>query len=110
VTTTKPTEAHDATPATEPLALKLTEGLGPLPERTAFEAWFLERYSYSRAVLTNPIWASEVKDAAEAFAAGQAAERERCAKLCEAKYVQHAANGFPREASTARALTALIRA
>ena len=27
--TTKPTESHDATPAPEPLALKLTEGLGP---------------------------------------------------------------------------------
>ena len=27
--TTQPTEAHDATPATEPLALKLSEGLGP---------------------------------------------------------------------------------
>ena len=28
--TTKPTEAHDATPAAEPLALRLSEGLGPL--------------------------------------------------------------------------------
>ena len=27
--TTKPTEAHDATPAAEPLALRLSEGLGP---------------------------------------------------------------------------------
>lgn len=30
--TTKPTEAHDATPAAEPLALRLSEGLGPLVE------------------------------------------------------------------------------
>jgi len=32
--TPKDTEAHDATPATEPLALRLSEGLGPLlPKR-----------------------------------------------------------------------------
>ena len=44
-----------------------------------FEAWLLDRYSYTRAVLTNPIWAREIADAAEAFAAGQAAERAKCA-------------------------------
>ncbi len=38
-----------------------------------------------------------------------AAERERCAKLCDSKYEKHAANGFPREASTARALASAIR-
>lgn len=32
--TAKDTEAHDATPATEPLSLRLSEGLGPLlPKR-----------------------------------------------------------------------------
>ena len=61
----------------------LSEGVGLAPEREAFEAWFLRRYFYSRAVLTNPIWAREIADAAEAFEAGRAAERERCAKLCE---------------------------
>ena len=67
-----------------PAVLRLSEGLGPLAtERAAFEKWFLERYSYSRAVLTNPIWAREIADAREAFDAGRSAERERCAKLCE---------------------------
>ena len=56
--------------------------LGPLPERTAFETWFLERYSYTPAVLTNPIWESEVSNAREAFEAGQAAGRESCAQYC----------------------------
>ena len=55
--------------------------LGHAPERAAFERWFLDRYCYSRAVLTNPIWAREVADAAEAFQAGRSAERER---LCAA--------------------------
>ena len=36
-------------------------------------------------------------------------EQERCAKLCDANFEQHATNGFPREASTARALAARIR-
>lgn len=53
--------------------------VGPGAESPTFEAWFLDRYSYTRAVLTNPIWAREISDASEAFAAGQAAERERCA-------------------------------
>ena len=66
-----------------PKGSELSEGLGLVPERAAFEAWFLERYCYSRAVLTNPIWASEIKAAAEAFEAGLAAERERCAKVCD---------------------------
>lgn len=51
--------------------------LGQTPERAAFEAWFLKRYSYTRIVLTNPIWAREVTDAEEVFSAGQTAERER---------------------------------
>lgn len=46
----------------------------------------------------------------QAIDACVAAERERCAKLCDAKFAQHAADGFPREASTARALAAAIRA
>jgi hypothetical protein len=54
----------------------MSNTLGP-HDRAAFEAWFCERYSYSRAVLTNQFWASEVKEASDAFAAGQAAERER---------------------------------
>ena len=46
-----------------------------------------------------------------AYAAQEVAkERERCARLCDAKFVQHSATGFPREASTARALASLIRA
>ena len=53
--------------------------VGPGAEAPTFEAWFLDRYSYTRAVLTNPIWAREIADAAEAFAAGQAAERAKCA-------------------------------
>ena len=35
---------------------------------------------------------------------------EEAAKVCDEKYNTHAANGFPREASTARALAAAIRA
>ena len=50
-------------------------------------------------------------DQMHTYAAEQvAAERERCAKLCDAKFIQHSATGFPREASAARALAALIRA
>jgi hypothetical protein len=55
----------------------LMEQLGLVPEREAFEKWFLERYCFSRAVLTNPIWAREIAAAAEAFEAGRSAERER---------------------------------
>jgi hypothetical protein len=65
------------------VGVPLDEPVGPDPERAAFEAWFLDRYSYSRAVLTNPIWAREIADAAEAFMAGQAAERERLANAAD---------------------------
>ena len=68
------------------------------PERAAFEAWFLERYSYTRAVLTNPIWEREIDDAEEAFAAGQAADRARCAtalRLAREGYASEAATGLP---------------
>jgi len=68
--TTQPTEAHDATPATEPLALKLTEWLGVT--RADFECeWtptekdnklheLAKRYhdeteAYDRTVCTGPI-------------------------------------------------------
>ena len=39
-----------------------------------------------------------------------AAEREECATLCDEKHALRSADGFPREASTARALAAAIRA
>ncbi len=63
-----------------PAKVASNEKFGPLPESAAFETWFLLRYNYSRAVLTNPIWVREIADAAEAFSAGQAAERARCAQ------------------------------
>lgn len=82
-----------------PAALRLSEGLGPLrPERAEFEAWFCEHYSYSRAVLTNPIWAREVADSADAFAAGEATARKRCEtalRLAREGYSSEAATGLP---------------
>ena len=38
------TEAHGATPATEPLALKSNEGLGLGPERAAFERCLASKF------------------------------------------------------------------
>ena len=67
-----------------PANVASTAELGQAPERAAFEAWFLARYSYTRAVLTNPIWAREIADAKEAFAAGRAAERERWQRIAGA--------------------------
>lgn len=75
------TMTTEATPGNVPLS----DQLGPANEaqprvgRAAFEAWFISRYRYTRAVLTNQIWASEIKAAAEAFEAGRAEERERWA-------------------------------
>lgn len=43
-------------------------------------------------------------------AAAVKAEREECATLCDEKHALRSADGFPREASTARALAAAIRA
>lgn len=47
---------------------------------------------------------------AEIERAATAAAFERAESICNAKYERHAANGFPREASTARALRDEIRA
>ena len=47
--------------------------------------------------------------AAAAYAAGAAAEREACAQVCDAKHAIRSKDGFPREASTARALAKEIR-
>ena len=44
-----------------------------------------------------------------AYAAGAADEREACAQVCDAKHAIRSKDGFPREASTARALAKEIR-
>jgi hypothetical protein len=55
--------------------------LGPLVEvRAVFEAWFLERYSYTPAVLNHPRWEGELQKAREAFDGGRRTERKRCEK------------------------------
>jgi len=61
---------------------------------------------YSAFVSERDYTADQLRAYAEAAIAG---ERERNAKLCDAKYARHVENGFPREASTARALAAAIR-
>jgi hypothetical protein len=68
MTTTLPDTPHSG-PATEPLALKLTEGLGPLPTSAEDEAVVLARLSKT------PAEAYE-----RGYVDGAARERERCAR------------------------------
>ena len=79
-----------------------TEQMPPLPpyfygaEAGDSEKCWMERdlYEYARAYAAQEV----------------AREREACAKVCDAHFDARVTSGHPREASTARALAAAIRA
>jgi hypothetical protein len=66
-----------------PTRVGLSEGLGPAPERAEWvRAWFAERYADS-GVFDEGAEALPLEAACQLVADAQAAERERCARLCE---------------------------
>lgn len=68
-----------------PAVVGLSEGLGPLPERDAFEQWFSNGGKYPPAVQrSGEGYALAAAQAAwNAWKAGAAAEREWCARIAE---------------------------
>ena len=84
--TTELLDAHSSTPATEPLALKLNEGLGPLPERDDL-GWHALNYRTAHTLHAEAMW-QELLACVERRVA---AERERCAQICR----DHAADKHP---------------
>jgi len=60
----------------------------PEPDRAAFEAWCVKRWAGDRGALTirgdGEYLNGHVKFAFEAWQAAAKAERERCAKVCDA--------------------------
>ena len=84
--TTELPDTHNTTPATEPLALKLNEGLGPLPERDDL-GWHALNYRTAHTPHAEAMW-QELLACVERRVT---AERERCARICR----DHAADKHP---------------
>lgn len=70
-----------------PAQVGSTDGLGPEPERAAFEHWFSDGGKHPRAVQRNlsgnGYYLAAAQSTWTAWQAGVAAERERCAKLAD---------------------------
>jgi hypothetical protein len=78
--TTDSTSTDDATRRD---GSRLSEGLGPAPERAEWvRAWFAKRYADS-GVFDDGAEALTLEAACQLVADAQAAERERCALACE---------------------------
>lgn len=80
-------------------------------DRAEFEAKFAipRGLVLTRAERTHVYVAWTTRNMYDAWKAGRAAERERCARLCDEKHALRSLDGLPREASTARALAVAIR-
>lgn len=72
---------HSSSPAAEPLALRLSAGLGPLPEETLRQQAFV--------ILSRLQSGTEDVVRLDTALAALAAERERCAKVCESLTLEH---------------------
>ncbi len=83
--TTETTDTHSPSPANTPLALKLTEGLGPAVPQEVMT--YLHAYGDSRAD-DDGMSGARISEAIQALrrwsAAVQAAERKRWAEACDA--------------------------